>query len=115
MSILNPTLVSIHSYYPLILILHSRVLFNRFYGRICPLPDAHDPDTLTAIRDNAPGLAKISVERIWSEMRRILIGNHSPHLVALMYELGVATHIGQLHVIFRDSEPLLLSYRSLKP
>ncbi|XP_011405659.2 PREDICTED: CCA tRNA nucleotidyltransferase 1, mitochondrial-like [Amphimedon queenslandica] len=74
---------------------YLRILrYFRFYGRICLLPNAHDPDTLTAIRDNAVGLTKISVERIWSEMSRILVGNHSPHLVSLMYELGVAANIG---------------------
>ena len=59
---------------------------------------AHNTSTLEAIRDTAKGLQSISVERVWMEMRRILVGNHAPQLVDVMYELGVAQSIGALSV-----------------
>nr|XP_013813745.1 PREDICTED: CCA tRNA nucleotidyltransferase 1, mitochondrial isoform X1 [Apteryx mantelli mantelli] len=40
------------------------------------------------------GLAGISGERIWVELKKILLGNHVNHLVRLMYELDVAQYIG---------------------
>ena len=71
------------------------VFCSRFYGRIASKPNCHNSETLKAIKENALGLQKISVERVWMEMRRILVGNHAPHLVELMVELGVAKHIGK--------------------
>ena len=69
--------------------------YFRFYGRIAPSPDLHDPATLEAIRETAEGLTLISVERVWREMGRILVGNHAPHLLRTMYSLQVASHIGE--------------------
>lgn len=69
-------------------------LFCRFYGRICQSAHNHDSDTLAAIKENAAGLRNVSVERIWLEMNRILVGNLAPHLIHLMYELGVSPNIG---------------------
>lgn len=69
--------------------------YFRFYGRISPSPDLHDPATLEAIRETAEGLTAISVERVWQEMGKILQGNHAPHLLSVMYELQVARHIGE--------------------
>ena len=76
--------------------LHKSYAFYwfRFYGRMCHTTDQHDSNTLAAIRENASGLSNISVERIWLEMSRILIGNLAPHLISLMYELGVSHYIG---------------------
>ena len=68
---------------------------GRFYGHIALSSDQHDSDTLEAIRETAPGLEGISVERIWMEMKKILIGNHAPHIVKLMYELQVSKYIGE--------------------
>ena len=70
------------------------------YVIIPPVPhiDQHDPDTLEAIRENAKGLQGISVERVWSEFKRILIGNHAPHLVDVMYKVGVAGYIGEYQI-----------------
>jgi poly(A) polymerase/tRNA nucleotidyltransferase (CCA-adding enzyme) len=48
-----------------------------------------DPAALTAIRAGAPGLARLSVERIWSELQRILAAPDPSRAVALMAELGV--------------------------
>ena len=75
---------------------YLRILrYFRFYGRIVPVVGRHDKDTLEAIRELAEGLSVISVERVWMEVARILVGNHAPHLVQLMYELGVAKHISK--------------------
>ncbi|XP_032997079.1 CCA tRNA nucleotidyltransferase 1, mitochondrial [Lacerta agilis] len=74
---------------------YLRILrYFRFYGRIAEKPGHHEPDTLEAIRDNAKGLAGISGERIWVELKKILVGNHVNHLIRLMYELDVAGYIG---------------------
>ncbi|XP_030061681.1 CCA tRNA nucleotidyltransferase 1, mitochondrial [Microcaecilia unicolor] len=68
--------------------------YFRFYGRIAEHPNDHDPATLDAIRHNAQALAGISGERIWIELKKILLGEHAGHLVHLMYELGIAPYIG---------------------
>lgn len=74
---------------------YLRILrYFRFYGRIVPEVGRHDAGTLEAIREEAGGLRGVSVERVWVEMGKILIGNHTPHLVSIMYELGVARNIG---------------------
>ncbi len=73
---------------------YLRILrYFRFYGRIVPEEGKHDADTLEAIRELAHGLENISVERVWMEVSKILVGNHAPYLTELMYELGVAKHI----------------------
>lgn len=74
---------------------YLRILrYFRFYGRIVDKPGDHDPETLEAIAENAKGLAGISGERIWVELKKILVGNHVNHLIHLIYDLGVAPHIG---------------------
>ncbi|XP_054834988.1 CCA tRNA nucleotidyltransferase 1, mitochondrial [Eublepharis macularius] len=75
---------------------YLRILrYFRFYGRIAEKPGGdHDCKTLEAIRENAKGLAGISGERIWMELKKILAGNHVNHLVRLMYELDVAGYLG---------------------
>lgn len=69
----------------------------RFYGRVASEPGQHDQDTLEAIRDNAQGLAGISGERIWVELKKMLVGNHVSHLLELIYELDLAQYIGWLY------------------
>lgn len=54
----------------------------------------HDEDTLKAIEQNASGLERISGERIWSELQRILIGNFAEELMKKMLDLGLAPYIG---------------------
>lgn len=74
---------------------YLRILrYFRFYGRIAEKPGDHEPSTLQAIKENAKGLAGISGERIWVELKKILLGNHVNHLVRLMYELDIAQYIG---------------------
>lgn len=77
---------------------HARTLFkyyiDRFFGKIANNPRKHDEATLTAIRNNASGLAKISGERIWSELSRILTGNFAYEIMKTMLDLGIAPYIG---------------------
>lgn len=73
---------------------HLRILrWFRFLGR---MGDATDPDAgaVTAIRDNAESLKSISVERIWSEMSRIVTGPQASAVIALMRDTGVLAAIG---------------------
>ena len=72
----------------------NRVLFFifryfRFFGRIDPPSDSHDHESLEVIRLNAHGLGGISGERIWSELKLILVGNQAPELVEKMHEVGL--------------------------
>uniref|UniRef100_A0A3P8VE16 tRNA nucleotidyl transferase, CCA-adding, 1 n=1 Tax=Cynoglossus semilaevis TaxID=244447 RepID=A0A3P8VE16_CYNSE len=74
---------------------YLRILrYFRFYGRVALEPKCHEPQTLTAIRENGHGLAQISGERIWVELKKIVVGNHAAHLLELMYQLGLAQYIG---------------------
>lgn len=68
---------------------------NRFYGKVALKPDEHEPQTLEAIRANSSGLAAISGERIWVELKKIVIGHHAAQLLEMMYSLGLAYYIGE--------------------
>lgn len=58
-------------------------------------PDDHETETLAAIRENGRGLASISGERIWVEVKKMVVGNHAAHLLELMYNLELAQYIGE--------------------
>ena len=58
--------------------------FHARYGRGAP-----DPAALAAIREGVPGLARLSAERVWSELKRILAGPDPAGTVALMRDCGV--------------------------
>ncbi|HVZ08568.1 CCA tRNA nucleotidyltransferase [Rhodopila sp.] len=58
--------------------------FQSRYGRSPP-----DAATREALRAGIPGLARLSVERVWMELRRILSAADPVDGVALMAELGV--------------------------
>lgn len=58
--------------------------FHARYGRGAP-----DAAALEAIRAGVPGLARLSAERVWSELKRILAGPEPAGTVALMRECGV--------------------------
>ncbi|KAM8756674.1 CCA tRNA nucleotidyltransferase 1, mitochondrial isoform 2-T2 [Acanthopagrus schlegelii] len=74
---------------------YLRILrYFRFYGRVALKPDDHEPETLTAIRDNGRGLAAISGERIWVELKKMVVGNHAAHLLELMYNMELAQYTG---------------------
>jgi tRNA nucleotidyltransferase (CCA-adding enzyme) len=53
-----------------------------------------DKDTLVAIKDNAKGLPQISVERIWQEMGKLLVGNSVIQSLAYMSATNVDRAIG---------------------
>lgn len=54
------------------------------YGRVAP-----DAATLFALRDGVPGLSRLSAERIWSELKRILLAPDPIGALRLMRDLGV--------------------------
>uniref|UniRef100_A0A672I0X7 tRNA nucleotidyl transferase, CCA-adding, 1 n=1 Tax=Salarias fasciatus TaxID=181472 RepID=A0A672I0X7_SALFA len=61
---------------------YLRILrYFRFYGKVALEPGDHEPETLSAIRENGRGL-------------KILVGNHAAHLLELIYELELAQYIG---------------------
>lgn len=68
--------------------------YFRFYGKIDADIDNHDDETLQLIKELSSGLQKIAVERIWVEVKKIIIGPKAPHLLELMYKLDVARNIG---------------------
>ena len=67
---------------------YLRILrFFRFYARYGRVPP--DPATLAALRDGIPGLSRLSVERVWMELRRILAAPDPEEAVGLMARLGI--------------------------
>lgn len=58
-------------------------------------PGDHEPETLEAIRENGCGLAAISGERIWVELKKMVVENHAAHLLELMYSLELAQYMGK--------------------
>lgn len=74
---------------------YLRILrYFRFYGRTAERPDAHDERTVRAIAANCGGLRQMSGERVWGELKKILLGRHAGALVLKMVECGAAEHIG---------------------
>ena len=61
--------------------------FFRFYARFGSA--APDGATLDALRAATPGLARLSIERVWSELRRILDAPDPLAAVLLMDRLGI--------------------------
>jgi poly(A) polymerase/tRNA nucleotidyltransferase (CCA-adding enzyme) len=67
---------------------YLRILrFFRFYVRFGHVPP--DPATEDALQAGIPGLARLSVERVWNELRRILAAPDPSEAVALMDRLGI--------------------------
>jgi poly(A) polymerase/tRNA nucleotidyltransferase (CCA-adding enzyme) len=67
---------------------YLRILrFFRFHARYAAGPP--DSAAVEAIRARVPGLARLSAERVWSELSRILAAPDPRNAVALMAELGV--------------------------
>ncbi|MBV9248841.1 MAG: CCA tRNA nucleotidyltransferase [Acetobacteraceae bacterium] len=67
---------------------YLRVLrFFRFFARYGA--GAPDPSALAAIRNAVPHLARLSAERVWNELSRILAAPDPSAAVALMASLGV--------------------------
>lgn len=53
-----------------------------------------DDDTLNAIKDNADGMTGLSVERIWQEMGKLLMGSSAKEALEWMNKTGVSSMIG---------------------
>lgn len=70
---------------------YLRILrYFRFMGRFS---STNWPDgTKEAIKNNANGLANISGERIWSELKQILSGANTGEIMDAMCELGVSAY-----------------------
>jgi poly(A) polymerase len=67
---------------------YLRILrYFRFFARYSSKPA--DPAALDAIRTGVPGLAGLSVERVWSELTRILSAPDPRAAIGLMEQLGV--------------------------
>jgi poly(A) polymerase len=67
---------------------YLRILrFFRFFARYGR--GTADPAALAAIRGGLPGLARLSVERVWSELARMLAASDPRAAVTLMVEAGV--------------------------
>jgi poly(A) polymerase len=67
---------------------YLRILrFFRFYARFGRVPP--DAATLEALQAGIPGLARLSIERVWNELRRILAAPDPVEAVALMDRLGI--------------------------
>uniref|UniRef100_A0A336M097 CSON009557 protein n=1 Tax=Culicoides sonorensis TaxID=179676 RepID=A0A336M097_CULSO len=74
---------------------YLRILrYFRFYGRIAKTPNDHEIETLNVIKENAEGLARISGERIWVELKKILNGNYACELVETMLNTSIGPYIG---------------------
>nr|XP_045624573.1 CCA tRNA nucleotidyltransferase 1, mitochondrial-like [Procambarus clarkii] len=74
---------------------YLRILrYFRFYGRIADGPDNHRPDVLESIKRNVEGLSRISGERIWMEMQKIITGCYGGDLLIKMVECGVGPYVG---------------------
>ena len=72
---------------------YLRILrYFRFQGRL--EDPTWDKDTLQAVKDNVQGLARVSPERIWSEIRKILVSRNPEEILAYMGSTGVGKQIG---------------------
>lgn len=69
--------------------------YFRFYGRIAISADKHEPETLKIIENNAEGLQRISGERIWVELKKILQGNFAGELMTTVVNCGLSKFIGK--------------------
>lgn len=83
--------------------------FHARYGHGAP-----DPAAVAAIRDAVPGLARLSAERVWSELKRLLAAPDPRESLRLMRELGVLPAIlpeagpeSRLGPVLDSRDPLL--------
>jgi len=68
---------------------YLRILrYFRFYGRLSSITSAHESPTLDAIHRHRLGLDQISGERIWDELKKILVNSPSnAHILLEMHRL----------------------------
>ncbi|CAB3398918.1 unnamed protein product [Caenorhabditis bovis] len=65
---------------------YLRILrYFRFFGRISNTTE-HEPDTLSAINENKDGMKGLSAERVWTELKKIVVGRMAPEVVKTMIE-----------------------------
>lgn len=65
---------------------YLRILrYFRFFGRIADSSE-HEPDTIQAIVENKDGMAGISAERIWTELKKIIVGRMADEVIKAMIE-----------------------------
>lgn len=103
---------------------YLRILrYFRFYGKIAASPDKHEAETLKIITANAKGLQRISGERIWVELKKILQGNFAGDLMMNIVDCGLSQFIGNAynlqkqvlvinHNIFKDYRILRMTKSS---
>jgi tRNA nucleotidyltransferase/poly(A) polymerase len=73
---------------------HLRVLrWLRFHGRLTPSAPL-DPEAAAAAAACAPSLARVSSERVWSEVSRILTGPGAVAMMRAVADLGLGPHLG---------------------
>ena len=89
---------------------YLRILrYFRFQGRM--ENPTWDKDTVSAVADNVSGLSKISVERVWMEMEKILSGKNVAGILQYIKSTGVADVIGltvdNLNNIQDDTDPII--------
>ncbi|VDL98904.1 unnamed protein product [Schistocephalus solidus] len=74
---------------------YLRILrYFRFYGRLAADPEGHDEGTLKAISENCEGLWNVAGERIWMELKQILLYPTAPSLLRHMSLTGVCSACG---------------------
>jgi tRNA nucleotidyltransferase (CCA-adding enzyme) len=91
----------------------------RFQGRIAPGQQL-DQDTCAAAMRNAKGLERISRERVWSEVSRMLSTDGGPEMLDAMWNLGLADPCGlprgysaevrRVHQYTRDPVALMATF-----
>jgi tRNA nucleotidyltransferase (CCA-adding enzyme) len=68
--------------------------YFRFHARF-GCADKHDSQTLMTFKNNCEGLTRISGERIWSEIKRILIIKHCEDVIKVMFnDIGLGKYMG---------------------
>lgn len=74
---------------------YLRILrYFRFFGRIVEDPDSHEEETINAIKNNIAGLGRITGERIWLELSKILSGNYVSSITQCIISVGAGPYIG---------------------
>ncbi|BHF65255.1 CCA tRNA nucleotidyltransferase 1, mitochondrial [Sparganum proliferum] len=74
---------------------YLRILrYFRFHGRLAPDSERHDEYTLKAISENSEGLRNVAGERIWMELKQILLYPSAPSLLRHMSLTGVCSACG---------------------
>ena len=81
---------------------YLRILrYFRFQGRLDN--PKFEKETLQAIKANATGLTKVSVERVWMEMGKILSGNNIAKILTAMFSTGILKTIGLLVIVVKTT------------